>query len=59
MVQAIGDFDHDRRDDILWRHTNGQVGIWLMNGVHFVGDAYPGSPDSGWQIKGLLKDSGL
>jgi hypothetical protein len=59
MVQAIGDFDHDRRDDILWRHTNGQVGIWLMNGAHFVGDAYPGSPDSGWQIKGLLKDSGL
>src|SRR5262249_17849682 len=41
QIQAVGDFDHDGRDDILWRHTNGQLGIWLMNGVRFVGDVYP------------------
>jgi hypothetical protein len=58
QVQGVGDFDHDRRDDIVWRHTNGQVGIWLMHGAHFVGDLYPRQVDSGWAIKGMLHDAG-
>jgi hypothetical protein len=59
QIQAIGDFDHDRRDDILWRHTSGQVGIWLMDGVRFVGDDYPRLVDSAWQVMGLVRDSGM
>ncbi len=59
QIQAIGDFDHDRRDDIRWRHTNGQVGIWLMDGVRFVGDEYPRLVDGAWQVKGLMRESGM
>ncbi|WP_437811126.1 FG-GAP-like repeat-containing protein [Sorangium sp. So ce1078] len=58
QVQGVGDFDHDRRDDIVWRNTNGQVAIWLMHGAHFVGDLYPRQVDNSWAIKGLLHDAG-
>jgi Trypsin len=56
QVQGVGDFDHDGRDDILWRQSNGQVAIWLMDGVRFVGDVYPRWVDTTWQIKGLLHE---
>ena len=54
QVQGLGDFDHDRRVDILWRHSNGQVAIWLMDGARFVGDVYPRWVDTAWQMQGLL-----
>ena len=56
QVVGVGDFNHDRRDDILWRHSDGQVGIWLMNGAEFVRDLSPRWVDNAWQIKGLLHD---
>ena len=30
--RAVSDFDGDGMSDILWRHANGDVAIWLMNG---------------------------
>jgi hypothetical protein len=34
VVQAMGDFNGDRKADILWRNnTTGAVSIWLMNGA--------------------------
>jgi hypothetical protein len=56
QVQGVGDFDHDGHDDILWRHSNGQVAIWLMDGAHFIGDVYPRRVERAWQIKGLLHE---
>ncbi len=58
-VVGVGDFDRDRREDILWRHSSGQLAIWLLGGVRFIGDLYPGAPDNGWQIQGLSRESGL
>jgi hypothetical protein len=34
-----GDFNGDAKADILWRHTNGNVAIWLMNGTTVIGSA--------------------
>ena len=36
-IQGVGDFNGDGKADILWRHTSGLVGIWLMNGTSIVG----------------------
>ena len=33
MIQGVGDFDGDRKADILWRQkSSGTASIWLMNG---------------------------
>jgi hypothetical protein len=53
-LSGIGDFDGDRKSDILWQNTDGTVAIWFMNGTT-VG---PGSGGvalvpSAWQIKGI------
>jgi FG-GAP-like repeat len=31
-IAGTGDFDGDRKTDILWRNDNGSVETWLMNG---------------------------
>jgi hypothetical protein len=30
---GVGDFNGDAKADILWRHTDGSIAIWLMNGT--------------------------
>jgi hypothetical protein len=32
-VAFTGDFNGDGRSDILWRNSNGDTSIWLMNGT--------------------------
>ena len=33
-IEAVGDFNGDGKDDIVWRgQTSGQVVVWLMNGA--------------------------
>jgi hypothetical protein len=32
---------------------------WLIDGVRFVGDDYPRLVDGAWQVKGLMRDSGM
>ncbi len=46
QVEALADFDGDRRADILWRHSSGVTYLWLMNGV----EDSPGTVDLGWTI---------
>ncbi|HEY6561981.1 MAG TPA: VCBS repeat-containing protein [Polyangiaceae bacterium] len=58
-VQGAGDFDHDGRDDILWRHKDGHVAIWLVQGARFNGELYPPMRDKSWQVKTLIHASGL
>jgi hypothetical protein len=54
QVQGVGDVDGDDRADILWRHVDGLVGIWRMNGGLFVSDAYPRQVEASWAIEGIV-----
>jgi hypothetical protein len=55
-VVAMGDFNGDGHQDILWRNSNGSLQEWLMNGatitasqaLTFQGSAV--SPDSSWSV---------
>jgi FG-GAP repeat len=40
-IAGTGDFNGDGYSDILWRNTNGDVVIWLMNGTTVLN---PGGP---------------
>ncbi|MEV0455894.1 FG-GAP-like repeat-containing protein [Catellatospora methionotrophica] len=55
QVRGVGDFNGDGRADILFRHLNGQVSIWLMNGGVWLAEWRPGDPDSrgAWQISSV------
>jgi hypothetical protein len=54
QIAAAADFNGDARADILWRHANGQLSLWLMDGGRFLGDVYPRLVDNAWQIEGVL-----
>jgi len=56
-IAGIGDFDGlastpTSTADILWRNTNGQVVIWLMDGSTRIGQGSPGGVGQVWQIAG-------
>ena len=50
-IDTIGDYNGDGTDDVLWRKSDGSVGLWLMDDVartySFVADV-----SSSWAIKG-------
>ncbi len=55
-IAGIGNFDADPqgRSDILWRNTsNGQVFIWLMNGLNRIGQGSPGTANDNWEVAGV------
>ena len=35
-IVGTGDFNGDGKGDILWRNTNGDVAMWLMNGTQLL-----------------------
>jgi len=51
-IQAAGDYNGDRKADILWRHAvAGDVWVWLMNGPVKESERYLGTvADTGYQI---------
>jgi hypothetical protein len=53
-VVATGDYDDDRRPDLVWRHqASGQNVVWFMNGATLVSGTFTTSlPDVGWRIAG-------
>lgn len=53
-VQGMADYNSDGRTDILWRASDGQVGIWRMSGGRVAGNTYPRRVGADWQIKGVL-----
>jgi autotransporter-associated beta strand protein len=52
MVQDIGDYNGDGKDDILWRRDDGLVGDWLMNGLAPTAFGTPGSVGFNWKVQG-------
>jgi len=55
-VAGSGDFNNDRKTDILWRNTaTGQNAIWMMNGTATAtGTGYAASmTDLNWKIAGV------
>jgi hypothetical protein len=54
-IAGVGNFDgvastSTPTADILWRHNNGQVFIWLMDGDMRIGQGSPGGVGQVWQI---------
>jgi hypothetical protein len=48
---ATHDFNGDGKSDILWRNSDGTVGLWLMNGTQFTPSSFGVLPLS-WTIVG-------
>jgi len=54
-VTGTGDFNGDGKVDILWRHTDGRLMAWLMNGSAFVRSFYFNSGaavNTAWSVVG-------
>jgi hypothetical protein len=54
-VVAVGDFNHDGQADLLWRHSDGSLSVWLMDGVKLRQPVYlkpPRVADPNWVIVG-------
>jgi hypothetical protein len=45
------DFNFDRRDDVIWRHADGRVAIWLMDGLQVVSGADIFPAGTAWNVK--------
>jgi hypothetical protein len=49
-IVGTGDFNGDGLEDILWRDTSGNVGVWLMNGATIMQTASPGAANTSWAV---------
>jgi ABC transporter substrate binding protein len=49
-IVATGDFNRDSKADIVWRHTDGTVAIWLMSGVAVLESNALGVVPTNWSI---------
>ena len=53
QIVGTGDFDGDRRHDLLWRHQdNGQTSMWFIDGTDRVGDGVVGVVGLEWSVAG-------
>ena len=50
-VAGVADFDDDGMADILWRHTNGNVAIWRMDGAAVRLEAGVANVSQAWAIQ--------
>ena len=50
--QDTGDFANDGRADVLWRHDNGQVVLWTMNGNQIVANQAVATIGNDWHNEG-------
>ena len=49
-VSHLADFNGDGKTDILWRHTDGSVALWLMDGTNVISTAILLGANSGWRV---------
>jgi FG-GAP repeat len=53
VVVGTGDFNGDGKSDILWRNSNGDLGIWLMNGTQTLSTPVDlGNVPINWTLQG-------
>ena len=59
-VVAMGDFNGDRRCDLVWQYPTGKVVVWLMAGVQQVGSATLYADATAWKVvsAGDMNDDG-
>jgi hypothetical protein len=50
---ASHDVNSDGKADLVWRNTNGNTAIWLMNGTAIADSGFPGGVPLAWQIAGV------
>ena len=53
-LEVAGDFNNDRRHDLLWRNTSGVTVIWHMNGTTYTSSTLP-TRTSDWSV-GIVGD---
>ena len=51
--QCASDYNADGKSDILWRNTDGNAAIWLMNGLTLASGAGLGVVPTSWTIAGV------
>ena len=54
-IVGTGDFNGDGFGDILWRNSDGTVGMWLMYGTQYSASSFGILPTS-WTIQGANAD---
>ncbi len=47
QIEGSGDYNGDARSDILWQNSDGQAGIWFMNGLTVLNAGVAGSFNPG------------
>ncbi|MFC0626018.1 right-handed parallel beta-helix repeat-containing protein [Kribbella deserti] len=52
-IKSVGDFSADGKADILWRHDDGTVSIWRMNGGSYLGESARLPMDNEWSLRAL------
>ncbi|HAF14676.1 MAG TPA: VCBS repeat-containing protein, partial [Blastocatellia bacterium] len=50
-IVGSGDFNGDRKADILWQDTSGARAIWLMNGTVRSSSVSLGTVPTSWSIR--------
>jgi hypothetical protein len=58
VITPYGDFDGDGSDDIVWRHSDGRITTWLMNGTSANSSAELLGSGTGWNLSRLADMDG-
>jgi hypothetical protein len=58
-IVGANDFDGDGRTDLLWQHAgNGQLYVWLLNGLTLIKGVQPQSAETSWRVAGTADFNG-
>jgi len=59
-IAGVADFNGDGKSDLLWRHDNGTIAVWLMNGTWLatISAFDPPAIDPVWKIASITDTNG-